>query len=158
MTSPDDQPSIEKRMMDLTIGVVGMKGAMEGLNRALQHDLDEVKTQLARERRLTKYARRTWFEVMAWIFASALLVSDLGRRYCASSGEQVEGVAGPACNVVFWTTEHGGGVGWRIVGATLMIVGIFVLNQRAQVPSDLYEDTTDAQVKTDRARKRRTRS
>lgn len=144
-------------MTELVVGVVGMKGAMEGLAKALQNDVDEVKQQLARQRQLSKYNRRTWFQVMAYIFVVGMLVGDVGRRYCGVGVEQVEGIAGPACNAVFWTTEHGGGVEWRIIGFTLQAALIFWMTKRAQVPPHLYAEVAAAQVKRERKAKRASR-
>lgn len=137
-------------MTDLTVGVVGMKGAMEGLARALQCEVDDLKTQLDRQRRLTKYARRTWFEVMAYIFMVGLLIADVGRRYCGADGDQVGQTAGAVCNVVFWTTEHGGGVQWRITGMVATAGLLFWLGRRAQVPDDLFDDVPHAQIRRER--------
>lgn len=153
--TPDgNRERLDKRMTELTVAVVGMRGATEALAQAFRDDINEVKKQLDRQRRLSKYNRRTWFQVMAYIFVVGLLVSDVGRRYCGYDGQHAKGAAGSACNVVFWTTEHGGGGLWRVVGFTLQAALIFWITKRAQVPADLYPEVAAAQVKRERARPR----
>ena len=141
-------------MTDLAVGVVGMKGAMEGLARALQTEVDLLKEQLGKHRRLAKYNRRTHFMVLSWVIVFVLLVSDVGRRYCGGMGEQVNGATGATCNVIFWTTEHGGGVGWRILGLVLHLAFLYFFWSRSQVPDDLHDEIATAQVARERTERR----
>lgn len=142
---------LEQKMTDLTIAVVGMKGAMDGLARGLQTEINELQDSNVKQRRLSKYNRRTHFMVLSYVAVLGLLISDLGRRYCGIDGHHVGEPAAQACNATFWTTEHGGGVGWRIAGFLLQVAIVIVLTKRSQVPSDLYPEIAVAQIKRDRA-------
>lgn len=146
--------TLDKKITDLAIGVVGMKGAMEGLAKALQTDVDQVKEQLDKQRRLSKYNRRTHFMVLSWVVVFVLLVSDIGNRYCdTDSGD----AWGRTCNVVFWTTEHGGGLEWRIVGLITHLGFLFFFWKRSQVPPELWSEVATAQVKRERDERKRKR-
>lgn len=145
-----ERNGLEKRVTDLAVGVVGMKGALEAVARGLQTDVEELKQQNVRVRRLSKYNRRTHFMVLTWLIVGGLLASDLGRRYCGADGEQMGGAVGATCNVVFWTTEHGGGPGWRGLGFLLQVTLLVVFWARSQVPADLYGEVAVAQVKRER--------
>jgi hypothetical protein len=84
------------------------------------------------QRKLAKYGRRTWFEVLAWVFLGGLLVSDLGQQYCTAPSPY-----GEACNVVFWTTDHGASDWWRVLGFLLVAALLTSLAYRSQVPPEL---------------------
>lgn len=132
-----DDP-LEKRVQDLAVGVVGLSGAMREVGRALRADVDELREEITTQRMLAKYSRRTWFEVMAYIFLAGLLVSDLARDFCIVFPGSGAAAYPRACNVVFWTTEHGGGPQWRVLGLVLTVLFLFYMGHRAQVPADLY--------------------
>lgn len=129
---------LESRVTQLAIGVVGMKGALEGVERLLHDDIDELKAEIERQRKLAKYGRRTWFEVMAYIFLVGLLVSDLARTVCTPGPDGVAQFA-YGCDTVFWTTDHGGDARLRVLGFTLQAALLLWMGRRSQVPADIFD-------------------
>lgn len=130
--------SLEKRVTDLAVGVVGMKGALEGVEQLLKNDIDELKTEIERQRKLAKYGRRTWFEVMAYIFLVGLLVSDWARTYCTPGPDGTAQFA-YGCDAVFWGTDHGGDVRLRVLGFSLQAALLIWMGRRSQVPEDIFD-------------------
>lgn len=141
---------LEKKITDLTVGVVGLTGALDAVARGLQIEIDDLKATNVKHRRLSKYNRRTHFMVLSWVVVFVLIVSDLGDRYCGGDGTQVGGTAGVTCNVAFWMTEHGGGPGWRWLGFLLQAGVLYWFWKRSQVPEDLLSEVAATQAKQER--------
>lgn len=124
---------LERRVGDLAVGVVGLRGALESVGTILRHDVEALRHEVETTRRLGKYARRTHFQVMYWVALFAIQVSGLA-VYLRPTVPELSAT-------LFWLVplESGAFWEWRIFGALLQIIGLAVLWHRAQVPDDLFD-------------------
>lgn len=124
----------------LTASVQSFEGRVAGLERSLtvykqglQAEYERLHHEAEMQKKLSRYARRTWFEMMAYIFLVGLLVSDVARAYADSQW----------WGLVFWATQHGDGdtAEWvlRGIGLLSQVTLMAVLGRRSQVPEWIYD-------------------
>lgn len=141
--------ALEQKVIDLAIAVVGLHGAIEGVGAILNKDVENLREEINTQRKLAKYARRTWFEVMAWIFLAGLVVSDVGRTYCLPRQGETTTRYPEICDTVFWATNHHGHWSWRVLGLLATVSLLLWMAKRSQVPSEIYIRTPTAADKPD---------
>lgn len=127
--------SIQESVDRLASEVRGNRQSIDDFKTESTIAIHALEDEIAIQKRLAKYARRTWFEVMAYIFLAGLLLSDLVRAYGHSDW----------WSLIVWTSQHGSGgpVEWlaRCVGFLLQAAFLIWLGRRSQVPPDLFERT-----------------
>lgn len=124
----DDE--LEKRVVDLAVGVIGLKGALEHIGGALADEVHELQDEIATQRKLSKYNRRTHFQMLFWVAFFAIHLSDV-----ANELKERAPILG---DFIFWITDDGGGWGWRLLGFLTQMSLFWWLWHRAQVPDELY--------------------
>lgn len=111
--------------------LVGLRQDMKDYHRASMTAVAALQDEIETQRILTRYNRRTWFEVMAWLCFGTALLADVGRAYAHSGW----------WGLLFWTSRHGAGGPWewaaRAVGFTWQVGFVGWLTRRAQVPEEL---------------------
>lgn len=112
-------------------------------------EFDRLKHEAEIQKKLSRYARRTWFEMMTYIFIVGLLASDIARAYANNRW----------WGLVFWTTQHGDGgtLEWvlRGIGLAWQLTVLFVMGKRSQVPPEVFDRVPYAEVERTRTRRRR---
>lgn len=132
---------LQRQLQMLQIGLASYQAALEAQNekryQALQQELDTWRV-------MSKFSRRTWFEVMAWIALASLLVNDVAREYATSGW----------WGLLLPFTQHGAGDGWEYVARGLGLcwqMGLcWWLMRRSQVPKEMewYLPKTAMSVET----------
>lgn len=122
-----EDDDLEKRVADLAVGVIGLRGALEHVGEALKFDVESLRAEIDIQRKLSKYNRRTHFQMLYWVAFFAIHLAELRTKLPAEFAD-----------FLFWLTDDGGGWGWRLLGAITQITLFWVFWHRAQVPDDLY--------------------
>lgn len=100
--------------------------------RATRDLIKRLELEIDCQRVLTRYARRTWFEVLFWVFLATAHVRDLATSYPHE-----------AWALIFWagSGDFTGHAPWwvRALGAGWQAVLVIVLAKRSQVPPWLLD-------------------
>lgn len=119
------------RSDDLRADLIGLRHDMQSYHRSQQVAVQELQDEIETQRILSRFNRRTWFEVMAYIGFGSALFADAADHYARSGW----------WGLVLWTSQHGDGGPWewtaRGVGLGWEVAFVGWLTYRAQVPEFL---------------------
>lgn len=113
--------------------VDALRKEVASYKQGLQAEYERLNYEAEMQKKLSRYSRRTWFEMMAYMLLAGLLVSDVARAYADNQW----------WGLLFWATQHGdGGTSeWvlRGIGLSLQVALMVVLGRRSQVPDWIYD-------------------
>lgn len=119
---------LEQKVADLAVAVIGLRGALDSVGAVLKHDVEGLREEIDVQRALSKYSRRTHFQVQYWVAIFALQVGA-GLHYF----ERFPWIAG----FLFWIWPYGP---WqaRVAGFVVQAIGFWYFWHAAQVPDWLF--------------------
>lgn len=122
------QDDLEQRVTDLAVGVVGMHGALDGVAKALTDDVAALRIEINTQRKLSKYNRRTHFQMLFWVAFFAIHLSSAATLW--------EDTAPRLHDFIFWLEP--GSTAWRLAGLAAQLFLFWFFWHRAQVPDELF--------------------
>lgn len=126
-------------MQQFLSAVEGLKNEVKTYKQGIALQYETMSHEIEVQKKLTRYSRRTWFEMMTYLFLVSILVSDAARSYATNGW----------WGLLFWTTQHGDGGPWewaaRAIGISWQALLLYWMGRRSQVPDWVFDRTTHAE-------------
>lgn len=121
--------SLETRVSNLAVGVIGLTGALKDIQRLFAQDIQGLQDEIDTQRKLSKYNRRTHFQMMFFVVLFAV--------HLRSAAEVYEDDIPQLFAFLFWLKDYGYD-GLRVLGFATQALIAWFLWHRAQVPDSLF--------------------
>lgn len=133
------EPNLGAQLVEVREAIETLKTDIATYRQGLNAQYERLSHETEVHKKLARYARRTWFEMMTYIFLVGALLSDVARAYATNQW----------WGLVFWTTEHGQGTEFewalRLAGLSWQVGLLVFMGRRSQVPEWIFDRTPFAE-------------